>query len=191
MTRRRIGRALIGYFFRGLLVLVPATLTIWAVWRTLTFLDTIIETEVPGLGILILLAVITSAGWLASTLLFQPIADLVEDLLHRVPFLKTMYSALKDLVEALVGNKKKFDRPVLVRLGQGMDVERAGFITQEDLSHLGVTREKVAVYMPHAFAWSGNLIIVPAANVTPLDARAADVMKFILSGGVSKVDDET
>ncbi len=190
MTRRRIGRALIGYFFRGLLVLVPATLTIWAVWRTLAFLDTIIETEVPGLGILILLAIITGAGWLASTLLFQPLADLVEDLLHRIPFLKTMYSALKDLVEALVGNKKKFDRPVLVKLGQGMDVERAGFITQEDLGHLGVTKDKVAVYMPHAFAWSGNLIIVPAVNVTPLDARATDVMKFILSGGVSKVDEE-
>lgn len=190
MTRRRIGRALIGYFFRGLLVLVPATLTIWAVWRTLAFLDTIIETEVPGLGILILLAIITGAGWLASTLLFQPLADLAEDLLHRIPFLKTMYSALKDLVEALVGSKKKFDRPVLVKLGQGMDVERAGFITQEDLGHLGVTKEKVAVYMPHAFAWSGNLIIVPAVNVTPLDARATDVMKFILSGGVSKVDEE-
>jgi uncharacterized membrane protein len=190
LTTRRIGATLLSYFFRGLLVLVPATLTIWAVWRTLAFLDTIIETEIPGLGILILLAVITGAGWLASTLLFQPLANLVEDLLHRIPFLKTMYGALKDLVEALVGNKKKFDRPVLVRMGQGMDVERVGFITQDDLGHLGLGAGKVAVYMPHAFAWSGNLIIVPIGNVTPVDARAADVMKFILSGGVSKAEED-
>ncbi len=50
--------------------------------------------------------------------------------------------------------------------------------------------DKVAVYLPHAFAWSGNLVIVPAKNVTILDARAADIMKFVVSGGVSKVDDE-
>lgn len=48
----------------------------------------------------------------------------------------------------------------------------------------------MAVYLPHAFNWSGNLYIVPARNVTPLDARAADVMKFVVSGGVSQVDEE-
>jgi uncharacterized membrane protein len=46
------------------------------------------------------------------------------------------------------------------------------------------------VYLPHAFNWSGNLFIVPKANLTILDARAADVMKFVVSGGVSQVDDE-
>ena len=190
LNTRRLGKIILSYFFRGLLVLVPATITIWAVWRALAFLDSLIETEIPGLGIVILLGIITGAGWLASTLLFQPLTDLVEDLLHRIPFLKTMYGALKDLVEALVGNKKKFDRPVLVRLGPGMEAERVGFITQDDLSQLGLGAGKVAVYLPHAFAWSGNLLIVPASNVSPLDARAADVMKFILSGGVSKADEE-
>ena len=89
-----------------------------------------------------------------------------------------------------MGNKRKFDRPVLVRLGSGYDVERLGFITQDVLQHLGVGPEKVAVYLPHAFNWSGNLFIVPKANLTILDARAADVMKFVVSGGVSQVDDE-
>jgi len=79
---------------------------------------------------------------------------------------------------------------VLVRLGSGYDVERLGFITQDDLSHLGVGPEKVAVYLPHAFNWSGNLFIIPVRNITPLDTRAADVMKFVVSGGVSQVDDD-
>ena len=82
------------------------------------------------------------------------------------------------------------DRPVLVKLGGGNEVERLGFITQTDLSHIGVGEAKVAVYLPHAFNWSGNLYIVPMANVTPIDARAADVMKFVVSGGVSHVDDD-
>ncbi len=189
-TTRRIGKVFLSFFFRGLLVLVPATITIWAVWRALAFFDGLIETDIPGLGIILLLTIITTAGWLASTLLFQPLTEIAEELLQRIPFLNTMYGALKDIVEALVGNKKKFDRPVLVRLGNGMDVERVGFITLEDLSHLGLGPDKVAVYLPHAFAWSGNLVIIPSANVTPLQAHAADVMKFVVSGGVSKVADD-
>jgi uncharacterized membrane protein len=129
-------------------------------------------------------------GLLGSTIMFHPLVEIGEEMLQKIPFLKTMYGALKDLVEALVGNKRKFDRPVLIRLGEGMDVHRLGFITQEDLSHLGLGPEKVAVYMPHAFNWSGNLMIVPVKNITPLHARAADVMKFVVSGGVSQVDEE-
>ena len=189
-TTRRIHTTGLGYFLRGLLLLVPITLMVWAIWQSLAYLDSIIKTDIPGLGLLILLGIIVLTGWLGSTFLYQPIANLGEDLLQRIPFLKTLYDALKDLVEAIVGNKRKFDRPVLVRLGSGYDVERLGFITQDDLQHLGVGPEKVAVYLPHAFNWSGNLFIVPKANLTILDARAADVMKFVVSGGVSQVDDE-
>jgi uncharacterized membrane protein len=110
--------------------------------------------------------------------------------LQRIPFLKTIYDALKDLVEALVGSKKKFDRPVLVKLAIGSSVEKLGFITQDDLGILGIGGGKVAVYLPHSFAWSGNLYIVPVEQVTPIDAKAGDVMKFIVSGGVAHVDDE-
>lgn len=186
---RRVWLIVLGYFFRGLLLLAPATVVIWALWRSLTFFDGIIKTDIPGLGLIILLAIITVAGWLGSTLLFHPLAEMGEELLQRIPFIKTMYGALKDLVEALVGSKRKFDRPVLVKVS-GMDAERLGFLTQDDLSHFGLGIGKVAVYFPHAFAWSGNLLIVPAANVTPLNARAADVMKFVVSGGVSQVDDD-
>jgi uncharacterized membrane protein len=189
-TTRRIHTTVLGYFLRGLLLLVPITLMVWAIWQSLAYLDSIIKTDIPGLGLLILLGIIVLTGWLGSTFLYQPIANLGEDLLQRIPFLKTLYDALKDLVEAIVGNKRKFDRPVLVRLGSGYDVERLGFITQDDLQHLGVGPEKVAVYLPHAFNWSGNLFIVPKANLTILDARAADVMKFVVSGGVSQVDEE-
>ncbi|MCB9182683.1 MAG: DUF502 domain-containing protein [Flavobacteriales bacterium] len=187
---RSTGRVILGYFFRGLLLLVPVTVIVWAAWRALAFLDGIIPTDIPGLGILILLAIITVAGWLGTTILFQPLAEIGNEVLQRVPVVKTMYGALKDMMEALVGSKRKFDRPVLVRFGGGVDAERVGFITQEDLEHLGIGAEKVAVYFPHSFAWSGNLLIVPRTNVTPLDANAADIMKFAVSGGVSKVEEE-
>lgn len=189
-TARRIGRILLSFFFRGLLLLAPVTIIVWALWQSLRFLDGIIPLDIPGLGLLTLLAIITVVGWLGTTFLYEPLAHFGEELLQRIPFLKTLYAAIKDLVEAIVGSKRKFDRPVLVRLGPGMEVERLGFITQNDLGHLGISGAKVAVYLPHAFNWSGNLYIVPAGNVTPLDARAADVMKFVVSGGVSQVDDD-
>jgi uncharacterized membrane protein len=187
---RRSSRIVLGYFFRGLLLLVPVTVIVWALWRVLAFLDGIIKTDIPGLGILILLAIITFAGWLGSTILFQPLAEIGDEILQRVPVIKTMYGALKDMMEALVGSKRKFDRPVLVKLGGGFDAERLGFITQHDLEHLGIGADKVAVYLPHSFAWSGNLFIVPKENVRPLNANPADVMKFAVSGGVSKVAEE-
>lgn len=190
LTPRRIGRIALGFFFRGLLLLVPVTIMLWAVWYVLEFLDSLIDVDIPGLGLLILVVSITVVGWLGSTILYQPFAEIGEEILKRVPFLKTFYDALKDLMEALVGSKKKFDRPVLVKLGEGMDVERVGFVTQDDLQYLGVQEGKVAVYMPHAFNWSGNLYIVPIRNITPIDARATDVMKFVVSGGVSQADDE-
>lgn len=190
LNARRTSRVILGYFFRGLLLLVPVTVIVWALWRVLAYLDSIIPTDIPGLGILILLAIITVSGWLGSTIIFQPLAEIGDEVLQKVPVIKTMYGALKDMMEALVGSKRKFDRPVMVRLGAGMDAYRLGFITQEDLEHLGIANDMVAVYFPHAFAWSGNLVVVPRANVKPLGAEPADVMKFVVSGGVSKVADE-
>ena len=190
MKKPVFGRILLGFFFKGLLLLVPVTVILWALWQSLAYLDGIIKMDVPGLGLLILVTIITLAGWLASSFLLQPFFSLGEELLQRVPFLKTLYGAVKDLMEALVGSKRRFDRPVLVKLDRNSDLEKLGFITEDDLSHLGIAGGKVAVYLPHAFNWSGNLGIVPVENVTPLHANAADVMKFVVSGGVSKVADE-
>ncbi|MDQ3101304.1 MAG: DUF502 domain-containing protein, partial [Bacteroidota bacterium] len=117
---QRTGKFLLNYFFRGLLLLVPITIIIWALFQGLAFLDGLIPLDVPGLGLLTLLLIVTFAGWLGSTLMFHPIVEIGEELLQRIPFMKTLYGALKDLVAALVGNKRKFQRPVLVRLGEDM-----------------------------------------------------------------------
>ena len=190
MTARRFGKLLLSYFFRGLLLTVPLAILIYVLATVLHRLDSLIPYDFPGLGILTLLVGVTLIGYFGSTFLYQPIADFGHEVLQRIPFLKTIYSALTDMMEALVGSKKKFDRPVLVRMVQGSNLEKLGFITSKDLTHLGVSGNKVAVYLPHSFAWSGNLYIVPAENVTPLDARAGDVMKFVVSGGVVDGDDE-
>ena len=189
-NERNIGRILLGYFFRGLLLIVPIAVIVSVAVGALTWLDQIVHVNIPGLGIVIVLASILAIGWLGSTFLYQRLAEIGDDLLRRVPFLKTIYDALKDLMEGLVGSKKKFDRPVMITPLDGSGLAQLGFLTQEDLTHLGLDKDHVAVYVPYSFAWSGRLFIVPVSSVTPIDAKAAEVMKFILSGGVTRVDDE-
>jgi uncharacterized membrane protein len=186
---RTIGRILLGYFFRGLLLIVPVAVIGVVAFEALVWLDQIVHVKVPGLGIVIVLTSILVIGWLGSTFVYQRLAEIGDDILRRIPFLKTVYDALKDLMEGLVGSKKKFDRPVMITPLDGSGLAQLGFLTQEDLTHLGIDSMHVAVYVPYSFAWSGRLFIVPVSCVTPIDAKAAEVMKFILSGGVTRVDE--
>lgn len=175
------------YFFRGLLFIVPIALTLYIIIVAISWLDNLIPLKIPGLGLLTILAFITIIGYLASTLLAGPLFGLLEDILVRLPLVSIIYSSLKDLISAFVGDKKKFNQPVLVYLDPSFTIQKPGFITQEDLSHLGL-QGQVAVYLPHSYNFSGNLFIVPAQYVTPIDAPGAEIMKFIVSGGVSGLD---
>lgn len=187
---RTLGRILLGYFFRGLLLIVPVAVISAIAFEALKWLDQIVQVDIPGLGVVIVITSIMLIGWLGSTFLYQRLAEIGDDILRRVPFLKTVYDALKDLMEGLVGSKKKFDRPVMITPLDGSGLAQLGFLTQEDLTHLGIDSTHVAVYVPYSFAWSGRLFIVPSSSVTPINAKATEVMKFILSGGVTRMDDE-
>lgn len=178
----------ISYFFRGLLFVVPIALTIYILLLCITWLDGLIPFKLPGLGLLTILASITLVGYLASTLLAGPLFSILEDVLTRLPLISIIYSSLKDLISAFVGDKKKFNQPVLVTLNADFTIQKPGFITQTDLTQLGLV-DQVAVYLPHSYNFSGNLYIVPSKFVKPIYASSTDIMKFIVSGGVSGLQD--
>ncbi|MDA9563389.1 DUF502 domain-containing protein [Flavobacteriales bacterium] len=183
---KRIG----SYFLQGVLLAVPVAATIYVVIKMFLAIDSIIPFEIPGLGLLALFITLTLLGFLGTTIIAQPIMYYFEQLMKKAPLLQSIYSAVKDLTTAFVGKKKSFTEPVLVKMMIDSDVEKFGFITNKDLNELGIGEDKVAVYLPHSYAFSGNLYIVPKKNVTPIDAKAADIMKFIVSGGVTTVDNE-
>ena len=106
----------------------------------------------------------------------------------RLPLVKIIYTALQDLFSAFVSDKKKFDKPVMVIVNKTSGLKKFGFITQEDLSQFGL-KDEVAVYLPHSYNFSGNLFVAPRENVILLDnISSSDTMKFIVSGGVTKID---
>jgi uncharacterized membrane protein len=190
-------KSLVNYFFQGLLFIAPISVTVWAIYIMFNwingilqgYIDELIGISIPGLGLVILLIAILLIGFLGSTIVFRPIINYFDRLLVKAPLIKIIYTAVKDLVSAFVGQKRRFNKPVLVRLGKESHLEKIGFITNEDLTLLGQPNEKVAVYLPHSYAWSGNLFIVPVASVTPIKASSTEVMKFIISAGVTQIDE--
>lgn len=180
------------YLLQGLLYIAPISITIYIVYLVFTFTDGLLQKwihqifniEVPGLGVVIILVLLILIGFFGQTIIAKPIKNLGNHLLNRAPLVKVIYSAINDLFSAFVGKEKKFNKPVLVKTNLNSDLEKLGFLTAEDLTILG-EKDKVAVYFPHSYNFSGEMFIVPREHVKPIDLPPAEVMKFIVSAGVS------
>lgn len=177
------------YFLQGLLFVIPLFFTIYVLVVFIRWVDNFVpslfETKLfPGLGIVIVVSVVTIIGYLGSTLIAKPAFTVFENFLYKLPLINLIYSSTKDVVGAFVGDKKKFSQPVMVRVNKDFDFYRLGFITQSDLKVIDL-HDKVAVYFPHSYNISGNLFIVPKENITIVHAPSSEVMKFVVSGGVS------
>jgi len=184
------------YFLQGLVVVVPVVVTGWVIYKLITYIgglftrfeiivhpyaDPII---IGALAILLIFLV----GLLATNYLARIFWREMEKLFERAPIIKIIYSSIKDFIGAFLGNKKRFNRPVLVTTNVQSGIQEVGFITQDDLSSMGIGRDRVAVYMPISYSISGRVIIVPTERVQVLDVPPADAMKFIVSGGVSDIN---
>lgn len=179
-------KTLISYFLRGLVLTVPLTVTVAVCWFVLRSIDGWLGIPIPGAGLLVTLAVITLVGFLGSYFLWNTVMERLEKLLDRLPFVRILYNATKDLLDAFVGEKRRFDRPVMVALSADGAVRTFGFITQQSLERLGLAND-VAVYFPQSYNFAGQLVVVPASRVTTLSAQSSDVLAFIVSGGVTDV----
>jgi len=186
-------KVLARYFVRGLLFLVPAGATVYVVVWVFRALDGAVHSAVKGgdtsgwwvtgLGVVLLLGGITATGFLTSLFMIRPLVRLVERVLGRAPLVKLLYGALRDLVGAFVGDKKRFDQPVAVELAPG-GPKALGFVTRQTLPFPGLPGH-VAVYFPQSYNFAGSVLLFPAERVQKLEADSGEVMAFIVSGGVS------
>jgi len=174
------------YFLNGLLIIAPITITVWIVVAIIDWLNSMLDLGVPGLGILLMVILLTVVGFIGSSFLVKPFIILTERIFHKVPLISIIYSSVKDLFDAFVGDNQKFNKPVMVKMSEDSDNHKLGFVTQEALQHINI-EDKVAVYFPHSYNFSGELFLVPRRNVTYLDVPSSEVMKFIVSGGVSRL----
>lgn len=185
-------KKLMNYFLQGLLYTAPFGITVYFIYITFKFVDDLLKTpiqkylnvHIPGVGFLFIVIILILIGILGQTFIAYPFKLLFKRIIDKTPILRVVYSAFNDLFSAFVGKEKKFNKPVLVLVNTISNLEKLGFLTEDDLSRLDET-EKVAVYFPHSYNFSGELFIVPRNQVRPIDINPAEVMKFIVSAGVS------
>jgi uncharacterized membrane protein len=181
-------KRLANYFFQGLLFLVPIGLTLWVVTSVFLGIDRgiqgLVGTAIPGLGFVIMLGMVVTIGFLASNFVTRRVLGLFNGLMERLPLIKIIYNALRDLMNAFVGNEKKFNKPVIVDLTPDGHVRALGFVTRETLEGLGLP-DSVAVYFPQAYNFAGQLIVVPRTAIKAVPQESGEIMAFIVSGGVT------
>ena len=175
---------LFNYFFKGLVFLAPFALTIYVCVRVFVTIDGWLGIPIPGVGFVVTVVLITLFGFLAQNLIARSLFGMLERIMDRLPFVRLLYSSTRDLLNAFVGEQRRFDKPVIVTPYPGGVARALGFVTQESLATLGL-QEHVTVYLPQSYNFAGSLLIFPSSAVERLDADSADVMAFIVSGGVT------
>lgn len=184
MSDRIRGVPVGSYFVRGLAIALPAALTLWVAWGAVRWVDSWLGIPIPGAGLVIVLVVITLIGALATNVVARATVSTVDHVFERLPLIRLLYSAAKDLMGAFVGEKRRFHRAVRVQPDPALDLWFLGFITADDVTRLGLDGY-VAVYLPQSYNIAGNLVLVPTDRVVAVNVDAADLMAFIVSGGVA------
>ncbi len=191
-------KKLVNYFLQGLLYIAPFTIVIYIVFGIFSFMDGLLEDvltalfgmHIPGLGVLTLVVFLIFIGYIGNTIIARPLKRVFRNVVERVPFLKFVYEAFNDLFSAFVGKEKKFNKPVLVVINKESNIEKLGFVTEENLEFLNES-DKVAVYFPHSYNFSGELFVVPKSQVKPIDVSSSQMMKFIVSAGLAGMSQES
>ena len=207
VIQKRILSTFAQWFFQGVVVLAPIGVTIWVVVSLFNWVDNFLPNllnflfpvqfasvdgqipKVTGLGFIVALTLVVLVGWLSSLFFVERLVAVFDKLLEKTPGVKIIYSVVKDFLEAFAGNKKKFDQPVLVNVDSN-EVWRLGFITQQNTEHFGL-KDYVTVYVPHSYAISGITYIGPTERIKklPKGVNAAEAMKYVVSGGVTTVEE--
>jgi uncharacterized membrane protein len=197
---KKIAGALLNYFFKGVLVVVPLGAAIFLIYWIVSSIDNALNLSdaiavdaqgkpvyIPGLGILTVIVIILIAGIIVTNFITDPIKVAFNRWIKRIPLLNFFYSSIKDFTEAFVGDEKKFSEPVLVELNDS-GLKQVGFVTHKNLKKIKLPGE-VAVYLPFSYSFAGQLVIVKTERIKPLNMTASAAMKFVVSGGVSGLTD--
>ena len=189
------------WFFTGILVITPLILTIYVVWAFITFVDnlvvpmvpyyyrpsTYLPFPIPGLGLIIVFIFTTFVGILATGLFGRTLIRLWENILSRMPVVRSVYSAIKQILETVMATQSDaFRQAVLVEYPR-KDIWAIGFVTGSTKGEVGenVNKKMVNVFMPTTpNPTSGFLLFFPEKDLIFLKMSVEDALKLVVSGGM-------
>ena len=190
-------RKLRNALLRGLVVVLPAGLTLWLLWWLGTCTESLLQKAIllvvpathyqPGMGIVTAVLLLLAAGTLVNAYIVRRVIARWERFLDRIPVVKTIYGAARDFAKLLPTGGKRHDlkRVVLARFG---DARIIGFVTRDDASELGIvaaTEDLLAVYFPMSYQIGGYTALLPRASVEPLNLSVETAMRMVITGGLS------
>lgn len=188
---RRFAVQLFRSFLQGLILLSPIAITGYIIFKVFDSVDQLVPFVPRGLGFFVIILFVTLVGYLGTRFFIGKwLFDAFDHVIQLTPGVKYIYSSIKEMIGSFVGDKKRFNAPVWVCTNLQPEIWRIGFMTQREMAHMGMAG-KVAVYLPHAYAISGWVILAEAKYVKPITKmNAAEAMKFAVSGGITNVDDK-
>ena len=150
---KKIFNRFINYFLQGLLYVAPIGITLWIIYEVFVKIDSLFNwitpnVKIPGLGIVVVITIIAFLGYIGKFFITMPLSRIFNKMLKRTPFIKLIYTSIKDLLKAFVGKEKKFTEPVLVKVNNISNLEKVGFITNKDLKDIGVKEGKLLYIFP-------------------------------------------
>lgn len=185
-------RKLFRYFLQGVIILAPIGITAYALWWLFKKIDGILEPyiHIPGVGFIIIIVFVIFIGWISSHFIMGSFINFFDTWMERTPGVKFIYTSTKDFFEAFAGEKRKFKRAVLANCFSE-DVWIVGFLTDEEMQKFDLGADKVAVYVPQAYNFAGQLYILPRDKVKKINKiTAGEAMKYAVTGGVVDLDAE-
>ena len=179
----------------GLITVLPIVLTLyllyWLVVTSERFMGGVLQWALPkvfyfpGLGTIAGLVLVFFVGLLMKAVLVRQIFAFGEGLVYRLPIIKTIYSAIRDLFEFFSPKKEQFDRVVIVNVN---DMEMIGFITQDDPERLPESfrnPDSVLVYIPMSYMIGGFTLLIPKRDIKPCQMNMEEAMRFVLTAGIT------
>ena len=187
-TLRKIFR----YFIQGLIILAPIAITVYVLYWLFDKVDSILRpyVNIPGLGFAIIIVFVILVGWVSHNFLMGSFIGFFDHWLERTPGIKFIYTSTKDFFEAFAGDKRKFNKAVLANTF-AEDVWIVGFLTDEEMQKFDLGADKVAVYVPQAYNFAGQLYILPRHKVRKIEhITSGEAMKYAVTGGVVDLEAE-
>lgn len=202
-------RKLLKYFVQGIIILAPIAITAWAAVTAFNFIDGLLPNlihnifpnllnvdasgnpkRIPGLGFVIMIAIIILVGWVSSNFLMGSLISFFDQWMERTPVIKFIYTSTKDFFEAFAGDKRKFNKAVIANVFAN-DVWIVGFLTDEEMTKFELGAEHVAVYVPQSYNFAGQLYLLPRSRVRMIESiTSGEAMKYAVTGGVVDLEEE-
>ncbi len=185
-------KQILRFFVQGLIILAPIGITGYVLYWLFDLVDGILRpyVNIPGLGFVIIILFVILVGWVSSTFLMGSFISFFDQFMERTPGIKFIYTSTKDFFEAFAGDKRKFNIAVMASVFSE-DVWIIGFLTDEEMQKFDMGADKVAVYVPQAYNFAGQLYILPRDKVKKIEhITSGEAMKYAVTGGVVDLDAE-